>query len=173
MISAKLANPGHADILDAIRATSLRHAQNRALGPVGLDAEDWHALFRALIEAESAYRPAAMSPKGAFGLGQLMPETARALGIDRRDIAQNLDGSARYLLSQLEAFADIDHALAAYNAGPHRVIRYGGVPPFPETHRYIARIHNIRARVSARTSPRPAQGALIPPGRTAVVLGLD
>lgn len=164
---------GRADILDAIRMTSARHARNRALLRAGIDSKNWHALFRALIEAESAYRPAALSPKGAFGLGQLMPETARALGVDRRDITQNLEGSARYLLAQLEAFGDIDNALAAYNAGPHRVIRYGGVPPFPETRRYIARVHHIRARLMGHRSPSPAQRAPEPPGRTAVVLGLE
>ena len=68
--------------------------------------------------------------KGGLRVGQLMPATARDLGVDRADIAQNLDGSAQYLLAQLAAFEDIDLALAAYNAGPHRVEEYGGVPPF-------------------------------------------
>lgn len=172
-ISTSTYDPTLPNILDAIRATSVRHGQNRALARVGLEPGDWHTLFRALIEAESAYRPTAMSPKGAFGLGQLMPETARALGVDRRDIAQNLDGSARYLLAQLDRFNDIDLALAAYNAGPHRVTEYGGVPPFVETRTYIARIHHIRARLSGSQPSISTERVSEPPGRTAVVLGLN
>lgn len=139
---------GRHSILTAIRATSERHAENRSLRAVGLSPTDWHVLFQALIEAESSYNPTAVSPKGAFGLGQLMPTTARSLGVDRTDPNQNLEGAARYLLAQLSEFRDIDLALAAYNAGPHRVREYGGVPPFKETRNYIARIHRIRARLS-------------------------
>ena len=101
-----------------------------------------------MIEAESAYRVDALSPKGAYGLGQLMPETARSLGVDRTDPAENLDGAARYLLAQIERFGRLDLALAAYNAGPHRVVEYGGIPPFAETREYIARIRAIHARLS-------------------------
>ncbi len=172
-ISTSSFDPNLPSILDAIRATSVRHGQNRALARVGLEPDDWHTLFRALIEAESAYRPSAMSPKGAFGLGQLMPETARALGVDRRDIAQNLDGSARYLLAQLDSFRDIDLALAAYNAGPHRVTEYGGVPPYAETRTYVARIHNIRARLSGNQPSISTRRISEPPDRAAVVLGLN
>ncbi len=101
-----------------------------------------------MIEAESAYRPAARSPKGAYGLGQLMPETARLLGVDPTDIHQNLDGAARYLLAQIDRFGRVDLALAAYNAGPHRVVEYSGIPPFAETRGYIARIGTIYARLA-------------------------
>lgn len=101
-----------------------------------------------MIEAESSYNSSAVSPKGAYGLSQLMPDTARALGVDPRNPSQNLDGAARYLLAQLATFKDIDLALAAYNAGPHRVIEYSGIPPFTETRNYIARIHRIRSRLS-------------------------
>lgn len=141
-------------ILAAIRATSERHTANRSLALVGLSATEWHVLFQALIEAESSYNPFAVSPKGAYGLGQLMPATARSLGVDRTDLKQNLEGSARYLLAQLSEFRDIDLALAAYNAGPHRVREYGGVPPFSETRAYIARIHRIRARLSGQPAER-------------------
>lgn len=139
---------GRDEILTLIRATAERHAGNRALSRVGLDAQDWQILFRALVEAESSYNPTAISPKGAYGLGQLMPATARALGVDPRDPSQNLDGAARYLLAQLAAFKDIDLALAAYNAGPHRVVEYSGIPPFSETRDYIARIHRVRSRLA-------------------------
>lgn len=142
-------------ILAAIRATSARHATNRSLARVGLSATDWQILFRAMIEAESSYNPVATSPKGAYGLGQLMPATARSLGVDRTDPAQNLEGAARYLLTQLAEFRDIELALAAYNAGPHRVREYGGIPPFKETRNYITRIHRIRARLSGQPIEQP------------------
>ena len=128
-----------------------------------------------MIETESAYNPAAQSPVGAYGLGQLMPATARDLGVDRTDVSQNLDGAARYLLAQLASFRDIDLALAAYNAGPHRVVEYQGVPPFAETRAYIARVNHIRARLSKSPNPnaqiRVAQDA--PSDRPALVLTLN
>ncbi|MFV1493579.1 lytic transglycosylase domain-containing protein [Phaeobacter sp. JH18-32] len=145
------------EVLAAIRATSDRHVANRSLSAIGLAATDWHVLFQALIEAESSYNPTAVSPKGAYGLGQLMPATARELGVDRTDPNQNLEGAARYFLTQLALFRDIDLALAAYNAGPHRVREYGGVPPFTETRAYIARIHRIRSRLSGQ----PTRQAII------------
>ncbi|MGB3797525.1 MAG: lytic transglycosylase domain-containing protein [Alteraurantiacibacter sp.] len=98
-------------------------------------------LFIELVRAESAFNPRALSPKGAQGLGQLMPATARTLGVsDPWNPVQNLDGAARYLCAQLERFGDARLALAAYNAGPHRVVQYGGVPPFRETRAYVAKI---------------------------------
>lgn len=92
---------GRDGILSLIRTTAVRHQGNSALRQVGLGSDDWQTLFRALVEAESSYNPIAVSPKGAYGLGQLMPGTARALGVDPRDPFQNLDGAARYLLAQL------------------------------------------------------------------------
>jgi len=86
---------GRDDILALIRATADRHEGNRVLRQVGLSARDWQVLFRALVEAESSYNPTAVSPKGAYGLGQLMPDTAHSLGVDPRDPSQNLDGAAR------------------------------------------------------------------------------
>jgi len=146
---------GRDDILSLIRTTADRHQGNRALRQVGLDEDDWLVHFQALVEAESSYNPTAVSPKGAYGLGQLMPDTARSLGVDPRDPSQNLDGAARYLLAQLGAFKDIDLALAAYNAGPHRVVEYSGVPPFTETRDYIARIHRIRSRLAGTPVSTP------------------
>lgn len=146
---------GRDDILALIRATSDRHTGNRALRQVGLGADDWQILLHALVEAESSYNPTAVSPKGAYGLGQLMPDTARALGVDPRNPAQNLDGAARYLLAQLATFKDIDLALAAYNAGPHRVVEYSGIPPFAETRNYISRIHRIRSRLAGTAVSAP------------------
>lgn len=86
---------------------------------------------------ESNYCENALSPKGAIGLGQIMPATALDLGIDPYDTYQNLSGAAYYLKTQLDTFGDVRLALAAYNAGPQRVLQFNGVPPFAETQAYI------------------------------------
>jgi hypothetical protein len=98
------------------------------------------ALFRKLIQAESGWNPNAVSPAGAMGLGQLMPATAKGLGVDPRDPMQNLDGAARYLSGQFKRFKKWDLALAAYNAGPGAVEKYGGIPPYKETQGYVRKI---------------------------------
>jgi soluble lytic murein transglycosylase-like protein len=165
---------GRDDILSLIRTTAVRHQGNHALRRVGLDPDDWQVLFRALVETESSYNPTAVSPKGAYGLGQLMPDTARALGVDPHDPSQNLDGAARYLLAQLATFKDIDLALAAYNAGPHRVVEYSGIPPFTETRDYIARIHRIRSRLAgAPVSAPDIHVATRVPARAPVLIELQ
>lgn len=111
--------------MDAIARAADRH---------GLDRK----LLHALVIVESAYRPDAVSPAGAGGLTQLMPGTAADLGVaDRFDIEQNLSGGADYLARQLLRFGDLRLALAAYNAGPGAVLRYDGIPPYPETRNYV------------------------------------
>lgn len=98
-------------------------------------------LFDALIIQESRYNPLALSSKGASGLAQLMPRTARALGVfDRWSVAQNLEGGALYLRQQLDTFGNWALALGAYNAGPGNVTKYGGLPPFRETRGYVRTI---------------------------------
>ncbi len=94
-------------------------------------------LLASLVWTESAFRPDAVSPVGAQGLAQLMPATAAGLGVDPSDPVQNLQGGARYLAAQLSAFGRVDLALAAYNAGPGRVRRSGGVPDIAETQAYV------------------------------------
>ena len=111
-----------------IKAAEIRH---------GLPA----GLLDALVAAESSYRPDAVSKAGAAGLAQLMPATARALGVfDRFDIRANLDGGARYLRSMIDKFGSIATALAAYNAGPGAVIRARGIPRNGETPYYVDRV---------------------------------
>lgn len=112
----------------AITAASARH---------GLDRE----LVAAVAWRESGFNPAAMSPKGARGVMQLMPQTARALGVDPSDAIANIDGGADYLSRMLRRFnGDRAKALAAYNAGPEAVERYGGTPPYAETIAYVRAI---------------------------------
>lgn len=99
------------------------------------------ALMEALVWQESRWQENAVSPVGAQGLAQLMPGTARYLGVDPRDPFANLEGGARYLREQLDRFGgDLEKALAAYNAGPGRVERAGGIPNIRETRQYVAAI---------------------------------
>ena len=100
-------------------------------------------LFLRLVEQESGWNPSVKSHKGAVGLAQLMPATARDLGVDPLLPAANLDGGARYLKAQYRAFGSWRLALAAYNAGPEAVRRHKGVPPYRETQKYIAAILKI------------------------------
>lgn len=97
-------------------------------------------LFLRLVMQESRFNPKAKSNKGAIGLAQLMPGTARRLGVDPHDPKQNLDGGARYLKQQYKAFGSWRLALAAYNAGPGAVKKHGGVPPYRETRNYVKKI---------------------------------
>ena len=99
------------------------------------------ALIEAVVWQESRWNENAVSPVGARGLAQLMPGTARYLGVNSADPYQNLEGGARYLREQLDRFGgDLEKALAAYNAGPGRVERAGGVPNIRETRHYVAAI---------------------------------
>jgi len=97
-------------------------------------------LFLRLVQQESGWNPKARSHKGAIGLAQLMPGTAKLLRVDPHDPAQNLEGGARYLAEQYRKFRDWRLALAAYNAGPEAVQKYGGVPPYRETQGYVRAI---------------------------------
>lgn len=119
-------------------AIDLNEAVNSASGRYRLDPD----LVNSVIKAESGFNVRALSPKGAQGLMQLMPGTASQLGVPNAfDPQANIDGGTRYLRELLERYNfDLVKALAAYNAGPQRVEQFGGVPPYYETRRYVARI---------------------------------
>jgi hypothetical protein len=114
-------------------------------------------LIKAVALVESNLDPGAVSPKGALGLMQLMPDTAKSLGVeDPLDPEQSLAGGARYLRSLLDRFdGDLNLALAAYNAGPGTVRRHGGVPGYPETRSYVRR---VREKLGTARTPRPGSG---------------
>jgi soluble lytic murein transglycosylase-like protein len=148
--------------LDAVERTAHagQPAQNVVVAPSSDDAAQGVARWRSLINEvsakhgvdahllervvaqESGGNPLARSPAGALGLMQLMPATARELGVvDALDPAQNLAGGARYLKQMLARFnGDLPLAVAAYNAGPSQVSHYGGIPPFAESQQYVARV---------------------------------
>ena len=117
----------------------------RAARTFGLDEN----LIHAVIQTESGGNPLAVSRRGAKGLMQLMDETARMLGVRNPfDVEENIFGGTRYLKQLLEKFDnDIELALAAYNAGPGNVERYGGIPPFAETRAYVRRVLEIFNRL--------------------------
>jgi hypothetical protein len=123
-------------------------------------------IFDALVNQESGWNPNAVSPVGAKGFTQLMPGTAHGLGVNPDDPVQNLRGGAMYLKQQLQAFGgDVSKALAAYNAGPGAVQKYGGVPPYRETQNYVASIL-AAAKGGAKNTPGVAwdePGKPIPP----------
>jgi cell wall-associated NlpC family hydrolase len=97
-------------------------------------------ILSAVAHAESNYRPDAVSSAGAVGIMQLMPDTAKALGVDATNPVQAIDGAARLLKGQLDKYGSVQLALAAYNAGGPTVDRYGGIPPYPETQNYVQKV---------------------------------
>jgi soluble lytic murein transglycosylase-like protein len=112
-------------------------------------------LVHAVIRAESNFDPRAVSPKGAAGLMQLMPETAQRYGVDNRfDPAQNVDGGVRYLRDLMAMFnGNLSLALAAYNAGEGAVLKYGRrIPPYPESQQYVVRVRSFYDQLRRRDS---------------------
>lgn len=131
--AAVAAVPGYSgrykgEYLEAARGAARRHGV----------PED---LFLRLVQQESGWNPGAVSHKGATGLAQLMPATARRLGVDATDPHANLEGGARYLRMMYDRFGDWKLALAAYNAGPEAVAKHGGIPPYNETRGYVRAIY--------------------------------
>ena len=121
----------------AAPASDPRALLDQAAEKYGLPREFLHSVAR----TESAYRPDAVSPKGAIGVMQLMPATAASLNADPRDPTQNIDAGARHLAELLVQYnGSAMKALAAYNAGPGAVSKYNGVPPYPETRLYVEKV---------------------------------
>jgi soluble lytic murein transglycosylase-like protein len=147
---------------ESIRPQASR-ATRRPSATLFADTARVHGLDQGLLEAvawqESRGRMSAVSPKGALGVMQLMPGTAAELGVRADDLADNLRGGALYLRRQLDRFGgSVPLALAAYNAGPGAVLRYGGIPPYRETRDYVAR---IMQRWQPRVAPKPAVNPLL------------
>lgn len=130
-------------IEEMIVATAQKYAGHPGLARAGLNPVEFRIWFQSLVKQESGFSIGARSPVGAFGLTQVMPDTAKDLGIYPAyydDPMLQLDGGARYFLTQLNKFGSVPLALAAYNAGPGNVTKYGGIPPFEETQNYVVRI---------------------------------
>ena len=137
----------------AVAATIDETARNLQVSP---------ELVHSVIEIESNYNPYAVSPKGAEGLMQLMPATARRFGVTNSfDARQNIEGGVRYLKFLKETFGDDRLAIAAYNAGEKAVTRYGGVPPYPETVSYVAKVgekyRQAKKTSETKSAAKPAQ----------------
>lgn len=131
---ASQATNAYAKTQGKLDSSALDALADRASAATGVDS----SLIRAVIQAESAGNARALSPKGAVGLMQLMPGTAKELGVDPSDPVQNVMGGAKYLASLLKRFdGDQKLALAGYNAGPGAVERHKGIPPFKETRNYV------------------------------------
>jgi soluble lytic murein transglycosylase-like protein len=134
------------------RAVASRYAAHPIVKAAGIDPREFIIFFDVMIQTESGFNERAHSPVGAIGLAQLMPGTARMLGVDPKDTAQNLDGGARYLIAQIAEFGTLSLAIAAYNAGPGAVRTYKGVPPFRETERHVSKVMSNYERQWRRIS---------------------
>jgi soluble lytic murein transglycosylase-like protein len=161
----------HPTHLNVNHPVDLNEVVESASGTYRLDPD----LVNSVIRAESGFNVRAVSPKGAQGLMQLMPQTASQLGVQNAfDPQANVEGGTRYLRELLERYDfDLIKALAAYNAGPQRVEQYGGVPPYYETKAYVARIvrdfnkkklaqKNAQAATAPATPKTPAKGKTKP-----------
>lgn len=163
--AARLFGDGKTGIEEMIVATARKYAGHPGLARAGLSPVEFRIWFQSLVKQESGFSIGARSPAGAFGLTQVIPETARDLGIYPAyydDPMLQLDGGARYFLAQLNTFGSVPLALAAYNAGPGAVTKYGGIPPFAETRDYVARITQFFNAYAVRIGGIDQVGTLDP-----------
>jgi len=149
---ALLTPEGAASIVNVRRSTGPSDRQAAAaplLDQAGTAADLSPRLLEAIAYVESRFNNAAISPEGAIGMMQLMPGTAKELGVDARVPEENVRGGADYLRRMLVLFDNnIELAIAAYNAGPGAVLKHGGVPPYPETRTYVAAVMDYLAHAS-------------------------
>ena len=125
-------SPTKGQTLQAIEASISNAAKKYDVNP---------NLVRAIVRQESSFNPNSLSSAGAQGLMQLMPGTARSLGVSNPwDIEQNIEGGTHYIKEQIDQFGDVSMALAAYNAGPGAVQKYNGIPPYQETQNYVQKV---------------------------------
>ena len=153
--AARLFGDGKTGIEEMIVTTAKKYAGHPGLARAGLNPVEFRIWFQSLVKQESGFSIGARSPVGAFGLTQVMPDTAKDLGIYPAyydDPMLQLDGGARYFLTQLNKFGSVPLALAAYNAGPGNVSKYGGIPPFKETQDYVVRITGFFNAYAAKIS---------------------
>ncbi len=149
----------------AILISRPKNSSGSSISALLRSAAERQAMSADLLEAvawkESRFRHSAVSPKGAVGVMQIMPATALALGVDRYDLQQNIEGGAAYLRLMLNRYSgSVPLALAAYNAGPTAVDRYRGIPPYRETQAYVAA---IVARLAGAAAPAAKSLQLIEP----------
>ena len=145
-VALSLATPAAAEMRSTSRAVVREHGKySRDIAEASARYGVPERLIWSVIRVESAFDPRAVSPKGARGLMQLMPETATMLGVrDPFDPRQNIHGGTRHLRAMMERFRhDLPLAVAAYNAGEKPVVQYGGIPPYPETQGYVRQVLSL------------------------------
>lgn len=163
--AARLFGDAKTSVEEMIVETARKYAGHPGIAKAGLNAVEFRIWFQSLVKQESQFSIGARSPVGAFGLTQVMPDTAKDLGIYPAyydDPKLQLDGGARYFLAQLSRFGSVPLALAAYNAGPGKVLKYGGIPPYKETREYVARITGFFNTYAGKISGVDQVGTLDP-----------
>lgn len=163
--AGRLFGDARVTIEEMIIETAKRYGNHPALVRAGINPVEFRCWFQGLVKQESGFSIGARSPAAAFGLTQIIPGTAKYLGVYPAyydDPMLQLDGGARYLLEQLSTFGSMPLALAAYNAGPGAVQKYGGIPPYQETQDYVVRITANYNAYALRTLGVDTVGTLDP-----------